>query len=350
MLAFFVSPWIAVAAIILDHVFDKPKPITHPVVYIGDGLDMLEKWSWRLHTKGILGVHIGMRTLGVFSLALALFCTANVVAWLCALPLVGYVIALFFATFGLALGNLLYAGKEAHKAIENGTLEEARVAVSMLVSRNTSTLNRPALRRALAETLSENFNDAFVAPLFYLAIGGPVLLWCYKCVSTMDSMWGYRTKRFEELGWAGARLDDILAWIPARMSVFFLGITAPFVGLKAPKDFWTKVKEDAQSMESPNAGWPMAAAAWLHGAYMGGPSWYFGELKQKPVLGPRPEGGLNPEDICTNSDTEGAEAANTDGDAKLWSGKDIVRLMKHIRFAGIACAVLVCLVLLILDC
>lgn len=319
MIAPFLTPWILAAAVMLEMIFCKPYRIMHPVIFIGKGLDALEKRARRWHEHGMLGIgrfrlRMGLGTAGKLCLFVAVFCAANVVYWLCSLPLLGTICAMLFSAMGLALGNLLYEAQRALNAIENGSLDEGRHAVSMLVSRDTSALEEDDLRRALAETVSENFNDGFVAPLFWLTLGGPVGLWIYKCVSTIDSMWGYRTEKYEEFGKAAAKLDDILAWIPARLSAALLCITAPFVFRFAPPSMWSKIVADAKTMESPNAGWPMAAAAWIHGAYMGGIACYFGVLKHKPVLGPK------------------------DIEAK-WDYGRLTKLLRHVRYAGIVAAV-----------
>ena len=133
--------------------------------------------------------------------------------------------------------------------------------------------------------MSENLNDGFVAPMFYLAIFGPGGLWAYKVVSTMDSMWGYKTEQYGDLGYGAAKTDDLLAFIPARItswSMLFVGKRYGLAYDAARLNF----KADARQMESPNAGWPMAVAAWLFGGQMGGRADYFGEAKEKPILGP----------------------------------------------------------------
>jgi len=201
------------------------------------------------------------------------------------LPLIGWLFALYFAYSGLALGQLLREARNVSRLIESGRLEEARGQLSFLVSRDTSALDEPSLWRTLAETVSENFCDAFVAPLMYLFLGGPPLLWLYKSVSTMDSMWGYKTDRFVDLGWAAARADDALAFIPARLSAYAL-IASGFILRLPAGQAHSELKRDARKMASPNAGWPMAAAAWLCGASMGGPAVYFGSSVEKPLLGP----------------------------------------------------------------
>lgn len=305
------SLWLPPAAFVLDCLVPDPRWLPHPVQGIGWLLDRLEPLARRF-APGRFG--------GVVCL-LVLFCVVGlVVRGGVALPLVGSLVALYAAWAGLAIGGLLRECRSAAAAIAAGEAE-GRSAVSMLVSRDLSEARRPDLYRALAETLAENFNDAFVAPFFWLVLGGPVALWLYKAVSTVDSMWGYRTERWERLGWAGARLDDVLAWVPARLSALFLLGAAPLCGLqhdgRSLRALWRLVRRDARSMESPNAGWPMAAAAWLHARSMGGPTCYFGAIKEKPQLGPR----------LTGEKLTGEQGAE-------WDTRGIEALLHHVRLAA----------------
>ncbi|MBG3878297.1 cobalamin biosynthesis protein, partial [Desulfovibrio oxamicus] len=268
-------------------------------------------------------------------------------------PWLGALVAVYFAWAGLALGSLLREGRRTLHAIEHGTLDEARTAVSMLVSRDTAQLDRPDLRRALAETLAENFNDGFVAPFFWLLLGGPAALWAYKAVSTMDSMWGYRTDRWRDLGRACARLDDVLAWLPARLAVFFLWLSAPLVlagkgarggpgGTHGGWQGFGPMARDARSMESPNAGWPMSAAAWLHGAPMGGPTPYFGAVKHKPVLGPRMDangGCCTVANACDTASSSASASALACAPPPAWDAERLEGLLRHLRVAGLTAAV-----------
>jgi adenosylcobinamide-phosphate synthase len=235
----------------------------------------------------------------------------------------GVLCALYLAYSGLALGCLLREGRKAVRAIgtaeaaaraekENAgaLLREARLTVAMLVSREVSGLDAAALYRTLAESLSENFNDAFVAPFFWLVLGGPAGLWLYKCASTADSRWGYKHEPWTRAGWAAARLDDVLAFAPARLSAVFLYLGSGPAGWKIWPG-WGPFRRQARRMESPNAGWSMAAAAWLHRAAMGGPAVYAGKVKDKPRLGPE----------------RGADA--------VWDGAKIAALLRHLLLAGL---------------
>lgn len=262
----------------LDLALGDPQRWPHPVRLIGAALTRLEPLAATLSPllKRIYGLVVALGLCAcVYALVLALV----------RLPGVGWVFSLYLAFAGLALGQLLREARSVTALLSSGQLDNARRELSYLVSRDTSVLDEAGLWRTLAETLSENFCDGFVAPFIYLVLGGPPLLWAYKTASTMDSMWGYKTERFRDLGWAGARLDDVLAFIPARISAFALLAAGAAMGLDSRRAF-RNFRADARTMSSPNAGWPMAAAAWLCDASMGGATVYFGVALQKPQMGP----------------------------------------------------------------
>jgi adenosylcobinamide-phosphate synthase len=259
----------------LDLLFGDPRDWPHPVRLIGTVLNRLEGWA--------RGSRLGPFLAGLFvNLGLALGC-ACLVELLTGLPLVGEMLALYLGYAGLALGCLLREVSAVLHLLESGRLAAARAHLAGLVSRDTEDMTEEEVLRALGETLAENFNDGFVAPFFWLSLLGPAALWAYKAVSTVDSMWGYRTERFERLGKAGARADDVLAWAPARLAAGLIWLAGWMSGLRVP---WKTVAADARTMDSPNAGWPMSAAAHTAGVSMGGPTRYFGEIKDKPPLGP----------------------------------------------------------------
>ena len=291
--------WIPLAAFVIDAIFADPSFLPHPVQLVGKLLDKLEKTA-RKNFPNRFG---GVLSLLILLLMVFVFVTAFI-----GIPYVGWIFALYFAWSGLALGSLLNEGTKAVQAVASGSLDEGRKAVSMLVSRDVSESTEEELYKTLAETLSENFNDGIIAPFFWLVLSGPVGLWLYKATSTMDSMWGYKNEKWIDLGWAGAKFDDLLAYLPARFSAMFLQCTANLAGLGSGRGVWDGVARDAAKMESPNAGWPMAMAAHLYGRPMGGSAVYFGKVKEKPVLG------------------VGDEA---------WDKGALIQLIKHIRLAAI---------------
>ncbi len=268
---------VPVAAVILDSLFGDPQNIPHPVRYIGQGLDLFEASARR--------VKISLRAAGWAAVILFSVGAWSISEFIMAIPYLGVLVAIYLAYAGLALGCLIRDARRVALLLDTGNLTGAREALSMLVSRDTSKLDPNGVRQTLAETVSENLNDGFVAPMFYLAIFGPGGMWAYKAVSTMDSMWGYKTEQYKDLGYAAAKTDDVLAFIPARITAWALLLIGKRRGLNYD-DAKAHYAQDAAKMESPNAGWPMAAAAWLFGGQMGGNTVYFGKVKEKPILGP----------------------------------------------------------------
>lgn len=319
--------WLAPAAVVLDVLFADPRlPWPHPVCLVGRMLTHFEGPA-RAVANCFGGGALALRLAGLAALAATMLFTGLVAFFLIGLPYIGPFVALYLAWSGLALGCLVSTGKDVLQRIETSPLPEARAATSWLVSRETVDMDRPLMRKTLADTLSENCTDAFVAPLFWLLLGGPVGLWLYKAVSTADSQWGYLTPRWRYLGWAAARGDDALAFVPARIAVlllaltdacarlgeracarYFGGFTRPWHG-RLPS--FGQLAREAGGMPSPNSGWSMAACAWLCGARMAGPSMYFGSLTQKPWLGP-------PEEV-----------------AAPWDAKRLLALCALLRYTGI---------------
>ncbi|MCA1743835.1 MAG: adenosylcobinamide-phosphate synthase CbiB [Desulfovibrionales bacterium] len=259
-----------------DVFIGDPARWPHPVRIIGRTLDMLEPV---LRKSG----H-SLKFLGFAVLFTGAFATLFSASLLISLPFLGFIFSLYLGYACLALGCLIHEIRKVQKLIDSGSLQEARKAISFLVSRDTSELNEQELYQTLAETLSENYNDAFCAPFFYLSLLGVPWAWMYKLVSTMDSMWGYKTDKWNKLGFAGAKADDILAYIPARLATLSMIGAAYIMNLRKNVRL-SEIAVDAGRMESPNAGWTMSAGAHILGVRMGGNASYFGEKKFKPVLG-----------------------------------------------------------------
>jgi len=270
-----IEPTIVIA-FLLDLSLGDPCRM-HPVRVIGRAVNFAEAVIRRITTR--------LKIAGLVALALVVS-TTGLCAWgLVEIPGIGWLVSLYLAYSGLALGQLFREGRKVSALIEQDRPDRARRALGMLVSRDVSDLDEPGLERTLAETISENVNDAFTAPLFYLAIFGVPGMWAYKAVSTMDSMWGYKNERYRDLGLASAKADDVLAFIPARLTALFMILAGALLGFNS-RAARKNVFAQAGRTESPNAGWPMAAAAWLLDAAVGGPAVYFGKIKDKPVLGP----------------------------------------------------------------
>lgn len=319
--------WLPPLALLLDILYPDPRAFPHPVQGIAFLANRVEVPARRLHRPVAAGG---------FALLLILM-SVVLVAWLLtSLPSFwGTAAAIYLSWSGLALGGLVREGKDALNAImeaENAVgqlhtqpdaLKTARGKMQMLVSRDTSKMDTDELYRSLAETVSENFNDAFVAPYFWLCFAGPVGLWFYKAASTMDSMWGYKNERWLDFGKAAARLDDVLAYVPARLSsllmilsVYMEAAWLKIIGKhnaagKVCPSFLVTMKtiaSQARLCDSPNAGWPMAAAACLFNGRCGGPTPYDGQIVAKPLLG---------------------------HEKGKWEAANVAALIRHVRIAGI---------------
>lgn len=256
----------------LDFIFKDPDYFFHPVRLQGKFLiwfeNKIKKYS-HLKFWGVLGV-------------ICLLLLSCGVVWLLTRGKGGWFFYVFFGYTAIAFGSLFKEGILIYNLLGED-LELAREKLKFLVSRDVSKMKQEELNKSLIETLAENFNDGLIAPFFYLLLGGPVLAWGYKAISTIDSMWGYKHKYYRQLGWSGARLDDLLAYLPARISVFLLYLAGVTLGKRKInfKNFYL----DTQKTESPNAGWPMAMVAHLLKIELGGKALYFGQEKVKPILG-----------------------------------------------------------------
>ena len=193
--------------------------------------------------------------------------------------------------FCVACRDMLSHARAVLRALKAKDLPAAREKVAMIVGRDTAGLDEAGVLRACIESVAESACDGLLAPLFYAYLGGAPLALAYKAVSTLDSMIGYKNERYADFGWASARLDDLMNWVPARLSALLLALVAPLVGgsiREAASCAW----RDASKQPSPNSGWPEAAFAGALGIELGGPSSYAGVMKDKALMG-RPARALS---------------------------------------------------------
>ena len=252
---------------LLDAVFGEPRMLwdrlPHPAVLMGRLVAFLDRTFNTGQDRKSKGV-----------LALSLLCfTAAVIGSL--LSQFGWVIEIIVAAILLAQKSLI----DHVKAVATGlrkSIEEGRIAVSMIVSRDTKDMNEAQVARSAIESAAENFSDGVIAPAFWFLVGGLPAMLVYKFVNTADSMIGYKTEQYLEFGWASARFDDLLNWIPARLSMLLIVVFA-----KQPVNFRAIVSE-AKRHKSPNAGWPEAAMARAINVALAGPRSYDGQLQQLP--------------------------------------------------------------------
>ncbi|MCP4451648.1 MAG: cobalamin biosynthesis protein CobD, partial [Planctomycetes bacterium] len=205
---------------------------------------------------------------------------------------VGHAVWILFGYTTLAARDLADHAMQVYRALMGGSLVEARQAVSLIVGRDTATLSEPEVIRATIETVAESSSDGVIAPLLYLALGGPPLALAYKAVNTLDSMIGHRMAPYRHFGWASARLDDLLNWIPARLSGLCI-VLAAGIRLGTLNSAWKAFLRDGRKHLSPNSGWPEAAMAGALQVQVGGLNRYTGTPVERPKLGD-PIKALNP--------------------------------------------------------
>jgi adenosylcobinamide-phosphate synthase len=264
----------------LDQLLGDPPSWAHPVRWLGQVVHVLEKVLRRLFPERLGGILLLFLTTA----------TAGGVIWL-AQELVGRwhpwaraALATLLVYYGLAARGLARHARHVLDACTQGDWDEARRRLGGIVGRDTHDLAPEEIYRACIETVAENTTDAVVAPLFYAALAGPVGLWVYKAINTLDSMVGYRNERYLRLGWASARLDDAVNYLPARLTWLLLALAAWLLGQRcgaALRLGW----RDGRKHPSLNSAWGEAAMAGALGVRLGGPSTYGGVTSEKPYLG-----------------------------------------------------------------
>jgi adenosylcobinamide-phosphate synthase len=266
----------------LDMLFGDPVYAWHPVRVMGRTLARLEKLLRGLKLDGYCGgVLLFLLMAGVWcgGTAALMVALARWNRWL-------MVEAQLFLLYSLlAMRDLLQHGWAVELAIRHGDLPEARRRVSQLVGRDTDHMDFAACRRSTIESLSENLTDGFVSPIFWYAVAGLPGIVLFKVVSTMDSMVGYKTPEYVRFGWCGARLDDVMNWIPARINWLMIALCSALLprcsGTKALYFGWRQ----HALLPGPNSGWSEAAAAGGIQRRLVGKIWRHGELVTELWLG-----------------------------------------------------------------
>lgn len=195
----------------------------------------------------------------------------------------------------LAVKSLRTESMKVHAALSAGDTEGARRAVSMIVGRDTARLDRAGIARAAVETVAENTSDGVVAPMVFLAIGGAPLGFFYKAVNTMDSMLGYIEPPYRDFGFVPAKMDDVMNYLPARLSALLMLAAGTLLGMDA-KNGWRIFRRDRYNHASPNSAQTESVCAGLLGLRLAGDAWYHGALHKKPYIGD-PLREVEPEDI-----------------------------------------------------
>lgn len=270
---------------LLDLIFGDPHWLPHPVRLMGRAISGLEKALRPRFPDTPQGRRSSGRVMVI--LVLLIFTAAPlVILFLCQRisPFLRLAVEAVMCYQLLAARSLRDESMKVYDALCQDDLPLAREKVSMIVGRDTQKLSREQVAKAAVETVAENTSDGVVAPLFYMAIGGGVLGFFYKAANTMDSMVGYRNERYEDFGRAAAKLDDIVNFIPSRLSALLMIIAAVLPGYSA-KDGWRIWRRDRFQHKSPNSAQTESVCAGALGVQLAGDASYFGVLVRKPTIG-----------------------------------------------------------------
>lgn len=269
----------------IDLVVGDPHSIPHPVVFIGKLISTLEKLVRKIFPKTVRGENVAG---GVLWLLVVTISTAvpALLLWLCdrVSPWLALAVESIMCWQILATKSLKDESMKVYQALETGDLEKSRYAVSMIVGRDTAKLDDAAITRAAVETVAENTSDGIVAPMLFLAIGGAPLGFFYKAVNTMDSMLGYVEPPYKNIGLIPAKMDDVMNYLPARLSALLMLCTGWILKLDV-KNGWKIFRRDRYNHASPNSAQTESVCAGLLGLRLAGDAWYHGVLHKKKYIG-----------------------------------------------------------------
>jgi len=268
-------------AFILDLLLGDPLWLPHPIRWMGfiiaSGESRFRKMKIPLFYSGAL-------------LSLCCIIGTYIIVWLILALAMNYHMGLFFILeiiflfYSLSIHSLNQAAIEIYHVLQSGNLDQARQKVSMIVGRDTENLDESGIARATIETVSENFVDGILSPIFYALIGGAPLAMAFKMISTLDSMIGYRNTHYIQFGKFAARIDDIANYIPARLSLVIISLSAEILFGTGKQTIKTALNEGHHHL-SPNSGYPEASFSGAIGIKLNGPNYYNHVLVVKPFIG-----------------------------------------------------------------
>lgn len=304
-----MSYWMTLSLIVgwlLDKCLGDPSRLPHPIVGFGKCISFLErKLNKGTHRQLKGAILVVLCIFGTYVLTSALLLLSAVVGLqiefltkeynllpknFFGLGIGAYlIVSALLVFYGLAGTTLIREVRQVFQATDR-SIEEGRKQVSRIVGRNTEQLTPNQVRTAALETLSENLNDGVIAPLFWFLIGGLPTMMCYKMINTMDSMVGYKNKRYKDFGYWAAKIDDFANYLPARITAVLIILSSHFPHAGTPtsqnlKDQFRFLFTYGPCHASPNSGWPEAALASVLDCQFGGSHLYFNKSVYKPYIG-----------------------------------------------------------------
>ncbi|MEQ1533312.1 MAG: adenosylcobinamide-phosphate synthase CbiB [Sideroxydans sp.] len=265
---------IVLLAVLLDTLLGEPRRL-HPLVGLGNWARRVEKFCYPRNNASVARLY-GQ---GIAAVCLLILPIVFLALWLQNLPIVGVIFSIVALYFCIAPRSLREHAERVAIPLQANDLQAARVAVSMMVSRDTTQLNENAVAKATVESVLENGNDAIFGALFWFVVAGLPGVILYRISNTLDAMWGYRNARYHYFGWAAARLDDVLNFIPARLTALSYALLG---NTRSALHCW---RTQAPLWDSPNAGPVMAAGAGALQVRLGGAASYHGSVEARPLLG-----------------------------------------------------------------
>lgn len=270
---------------VLDLFLGDPPWLPHPVVWMGRAIIWLEKRLCAVLPGTEEGQRTGGRILTIILPVAALTISWGLLAvcrWIH--PMLQYVLESWMCYQIFATRELNRQSMAVYRKLKSGDLPSAKVVVGRIVGRDTAQIDEAGIIRAAVETVAENLSDGVIAPMIFMTIGGAPLGFFYKAVNTMDSMVGYKNDRYLHFGRAAAKLDDVLNFIPARFSAFFMAVSAYLAGYDGAGALriW---RRDGRNHASPNSAQTEAACAGALNIQLAGNAVYFGQMVEKPTIG-----------------------------------------------------------------
>ena len=266
---------------LLDLLIGDPYSLPHPIRLIGRLISVLEKFvrgRFKNFTAGGVFLALTVLLLSAGTAFGVLFLCYRVNVWL------GVAVESVMCYYMIAARCLQKESMKVFRAVSQNDTEKARKAVSMIVGRDTEVLDRDGIIRAAVETVAENTSDGVTAPIIYMALFGAVGGFFYKAANTMDSMIGYKNEKYEKLGKFAAKLDDVLNYIPSRLTALAMILSAFLLSFDG-KNAWKIWRRDKRKHASPNSAQTESVCAGALDVRLAGDAWYFGELHKKEFIG-----------------------------------------------------------------